>query len=73
MRKGVCGVRAPFHTNYNTQQQGVGVGLAYNISSNFESFRFTHSDVLVNLDNDCCHVVTAQALAGGDVACTAVV
>ena len=32
-------------------------------SSNFESFRFTHSYVLVNLHNDCCHVITAKSLA----------
>jgi len=28
-----------------------------NLFSNFESFLFTHSFVLVNLHNDSCHVV----------------
>ena len=45
----------------------------YNISSNFESFRFTHSVVLVNLHNDCCHVVAAESLARGDVVRAAIV
>jgi len=37
------------------------------ISSNFESFRFTHSSSLVNLHNNCCNVVTAKSLANGDI------
>ena len=45
----------------------------YNISSNFESFQFTHSVVLVNLNNDCCHVVAANPLAWGDVTGAAVI
>ena len=53
------------------QQQAGPQSILY--SSNFESFRFTHSFVLVNLHNDCCHVVTANPLAGGDIARAALV
>ena len=52
---------------------GLGVKAHNNISSNFESFRFTHSFCLVNLHKDCCHVVTAKSLACSDVAGAAVI
>ena len=43
------------------------------LPSNFESFRFTHSFVLVNLYNDCRHVVATKSFAYRDVSRAAVI
>ena len=42
--------------------------------TNFESFGFTYSFcVLVNLYNDCCHIVTAKSLARGNISGAAII